>query len=169
MRLRPFRGRWSRGGAGLLVPVLLAGLFAVVGLIASGSSASALCSRPAMAGTWNNIDANTRAMRRADVGFNCGDVVLCDPKGNCTGGESYFTVRLYGACSPTSCDWGTRRMQAMTDGWQRAVYDFGFKTSTVWLKTYQYYGLTYLRVYVYNDFTPADGRADYVTDEWMLK
>ena len=55
------------------------------------------------------------------------------------------------------------------DGWYKASFPFGFKTSAVWVKTYQYYGLTYLRVWVYNDFTPADGRADYVTDEWFLK
>jgi hypothetical protein len=40
---------------------------------------------------------------------------------------------------------------------------------SVWAKTYQYWGQTYLRVWVHNDFTPADGRADYTTDQWFLK
>ena len=53
--------------------------------------------------------------------------------------------------------------------WQRATYAFGFKTSYVWVKNYSYYGRTYLRVWVYNDFAPSDGRADYTTDEWFLK
>lgn len=37
------------------------------------------------------------------------------------------------------------------------------------MKTYPRYGRTYLRVYVFTDFTPADGRKDYSSDEWMLK
>ena len=57
----------------------------------------------------------------------------------------------------------------MGGGWIRSIYNFGFKTSHVWLKTYNYWGLTYLRVWVHNDFTPADGRTDYTTDEWMLR
>lgn len=40
---------------------------------------------------------------------------------------------------------------------------------SVWVKPYQYYGKTYLRVWVHTDFTPADGRQDYTTDVWMLK
>jgi hypothetical protein len=39
----------------------------------------------------------------------------------------------------------------------------------VWVKTYVYSGITYLRVYVWTDFTAADGRTDYAIDEWMLK
>jgi hypothetical protein len=49
------------------------------------------------------------------------------------------------------------------------MYYFGFKTSHVWLKTYVYYGRTYVRVWVYNDFASWDGRADYTTDEWFLR
>jgi hypothetical protein len=57
----------------------------------------------------------------------------------------------------------------MRDGWKRAVYNFGFKTSYVWMKNYPSNGTTRVRVWVYNDFTPADGRRDYATDEWMVK
>jgi hypothetical protein len=49
------------------------------------------------------------------------------------------------------------------------MYYFGFKTSHVWLKTYVYYGRTYVRVWVYKDFASWDGRADYTTDEWFLR
>jgi hypothetical protein len=78
-------------------------------------------------------------------------------------------VYAWGKCHPTDCYWGARTATYQSGGWIRAIYNFGFKTSYVWLKTYQYYGLTYLRVYVFNDFTAADGRTDYTTDEWMLK
>ena len=60
------------------------------------------------------------------------------------------------AAAANSLDWNT-------------IYNFGFASVHVWLKTYQYYGLTYLRVWTYTDFTPADGRTDYSTDEWMLQ
>jgi hypothetical protein len=131
--------------------------------------AQALCVRPALTGDWHNIDPATRSTTRVVVGFACGDTVHCDTNGNCSGGESYFTMRPFGKCHPTDCDWGTRRSQTMTDGWQRAIYPNSWATKYVWVKTYQYYGLTYLRVWVNTDFTPADGRTDYITDEWMLK
>lgn len=129
---------------------------------------AALCSAP-LTGDWHNIDSNTRAMTRALVDFTCSDVILCDENGNCSGGDSYYSMRMFGKCSPTDCDWGRLRAYDMGGGWIRSIYNFGFKTSHVWLKTYSYYGLTYLRVWVYNDFASWDGRTDYTTDEWMLR
>jgi hypothetical protein len=129
---------------------------------------ASLCSAP-LVGDWRNIDANTRAMTRALVDFTCSDVILCDQNGHCTGGDSYYSVQMFGKCHPTDCDWGRARAYPQSDGWIRATYAFGFKTSYVWLKTYSYYGRTYLRVYVNNDFSPSDGRADYTTDEWFLR
>jgi hypothetical protein len=128
---------------------------------------AASCYAP-MTGNWHNITA-TNAMTRVEVDFACNDVILCDIYGNCSGGDSYYSMRPFGKCSPTDCNWGRLRAYDMGDGWIRSIYNFGFKTSHVWLKTYNYYGLTYLRVWVYNDFTPADGRTDYTTDEWMLR
>jgi hypothetical protein len=129
---------------------------------------ASLCSAP-MVGDWRNINASTNAMTRALVSFTCSDVILCDTTGHCTGGDSYYSTQMFGKCSPSDCNWGTRRAYPQYDGWIKSTYNFGFKTSSVWLKTYSYYGLTYLRVWVYNDFTPADGRTDYTTDEWFLR
>jgi hypothetical protein len=129
---------------------------------------AALCS-PDMTGSWHNINGATNAMTRAAVDYTCSDVILCDTSGHCTGGDSYYSMHMFGKCSPTDCDWGRRRATDMGGGWIESTYNFGFKTSYVWLKTYQYYGLTYLRVWVNNDFTAADGRTDYTTDEWMLR
>jgi len=156
-----------------LVRLLIALAVTLVGAIGSSvvsaAPAEALCSTQAMAGNWRNIDPNTRALTRVNVVFVCDDVRLCDTDGNCTGGQSYFTLRPFGKCSPTDCDWGTRRASAMADGWQRAVYTHSWSTKYVWVKTYAFHGLTYLRVYTWTDFTAADGRTDYSTDEWMLK
>jgi hypothetical protein len=159
----------SRRLATLLALLGLAFGFTAVTVVSAQRPAQALCVASAFQGSWKNIDPTTRAMVRVDVSFTCNDVVLCDQNGNCTGGGSGHTMKAWGACSPSPCYWGSRTATSMTDGWLRAVYNFGFKTSTVWLKTYVYYGRTYLRVYVNNDFTVADGRTDYVTDEWMLK
>ena len=128
---------------------------------------TSLCSAP-LVGDWRNI-ANTNAMTRALVSFTCSDVILCDTTGHCTGGDSYYSTQMFGKCFPTDCNWGRVRAYPQTDGWIKSTYNFGFKTSSVWLKTYSYYGLTYLRVWVHNDFTPADGRTDYTTDEWFLR
>jgi hypothetical protein len=108
-------------------------------------------------------------MTRVIVEFYCGDQVLCDTDGHCTGGNSAYYVHAYGACYPTDCNWGRRLATDMGGGWIESTYNFGYKTSYVWLKTYSYYGLRYLRVWVNNQFSPSDGRANYATDEWFLK
>ena len=136
---------------------------------ASATPAYALCSTPALAGDWHNIDPNTRSMTRAVITFECGDVRLCDTSGHCTGGQSFYRARMFGKCHPSDCDWGTVTASDRGNGWQLATYKFGFVTSYVWLKTYSFSGRTYLRVYVDNRFAPGDGRANYVTDEWFLK
>jgi hypothetical protein len=129
---------------------------------------AASCYAP-LTGDWRNINSATTAMTRVVVDFTCGDVVLCDTSGHCTGGDSYYAMHPFGRCHPTDCDWGRLRATDMGGGWIESTYNFGFKTSSVWLKTYDYYGLTYLRVWVYNDFASWDGRTDYTTDEWMLR
>ena len=178
-------------------PALVAVLLALVATIAITASAASAASPPAaskpakpskkaldarkrapiahaascyapMTGDWRNI-TTTNSMTRVVVDFTCNDVILCDINGHCTGGDSYYAMRPFGKCSPTDCNWGRLRAYDMGDGWIRSIYNFGFKTSHVWLKTYDYYGLTYLRVWVFNDFTAADGRTDYTTDEWMLR
>lgn len=121
--------------------------------------ASALCIAQPMEGSWQNINANTRSMTRVVVRHECGD----------TGGPSYWAMRPYGKCHPTDCDWGYKRAYPMSGGWQRATYTHSWSTKYVWVKTYTFSGKLYLRVYTWTDFTTADGRTDYSTDEWMLK
>src|SRR4051794_19564068 len=69
---------------------------------------ASLCSAP-MAGDWHNIDVNTNSMTRALVDFTCSDVILCPIGQPCTGGDSYYSMRVFGKCHPTDCDWGRRR------------------------------------------------------------
>jgi hypothetical protein len=129
---------------------------------------ASLCSAP-MTGDWRNIDPSTRAMTRVVVDFTCNDVVLCPVGQPCIRQPSYYSMNPFGSCWPTDCDWGRLRAYDQGGGWIRSVYNFGFVTEDVWLKTYSFYGLTYLRVWVNNDFAPWDGRTDFITDEWMLR
>ena len=91
---------------------------------------ASLCSAP-MAGDWHNINPNTSAMTRAVVDFTCNDVVFCPVGQPCTIPESFYSMRMFGQCHPTDCNWGRLRAYDMGDGWIRSIYSFGFKTSHV--------------------------------------
>lgn len=73
--------------------------------------------------------------------------------GATAGSSLYHALR---PCPPVrqvlaeDCAWGRARAYPQSDGWIRSMH---------------YYGQTYLRVWVFNDFAPSDGRADYTTDE----
>jgi len=136
--------------------------------IGATSPASASCAPSPLTGDWHNIDAASSSMTRVIV-------ETCQPVVTCSGGvcsiayDAGTFMTPFGKCHPTDCNWGRKQATYQADAWIRTIHNFGFKTSAVWAKTYQYYGQTYLRLWVHNDFTPADGRADYTTDQWFLK
>lgn len=51
----------------------------------------------------------------------------------------------------------------------RATYNCSWSTKYVWIQIYTISKQLYLRVYTWTDFTVADGRTDYSTNDWMLK
>jgi hypothetical protein len=130
---------------------------------------ASLCTTPTMSGDWRNINPNTSSITRNLIDFRCSDVILCDTNGNCAGGDSGYFMRPFGKCHPSDCDWGRLRADDMGGGWIRSIYNHSWASKHVWAKTYSYYGLTYLRVWAHTDFTAADGRTDYTTDEWFLR
>jgi hypothetical protein len=155
----------------LLRPLLAATmvLSACVGVAAATASpAGALCTASPLQGDWRNINSSTNAMTRIVI-ETCQSVTTCNGNICQTTHDAATFMTPYGKCHPTDCNWGRKQAEYMSDGWIRSIYYFGFKTSHVWAKTYVYYGRTYLRLWVYNDFSPTDGRTDYTTDEWMLK
>ena len=146
------------------------GLAGVKSRASKGTTArAALCVTPTMTGNWHNTNPNTGSVTRVVLSFSCGDVVLCDTDGNCTTAYTGYYVDAFGACVPTDCVWGRQKAVSMGDGWLRATYNFGFATDYVWMKTYDFGGTTYLRVWVYTDFSSSDGRTDFATDEWFLR
>jgi hypothetical protein len=153
-----------------LMAIALAGALSLIG--AAGSTpAHALCITPPVTdqhGSWRNVDAGTRSVTRVRVNNLCSDLRLCDTNGVCTSNGGYF-VRVFGKCHPTDCDWGEVKATPMSDGWIRATYARSWATKHVWLKTYGSGPLVRLRVYVQTDFTAADGRTDYITDEWFVR
>jgi hypothetical protein len=157
------------GRLGLLA-VALAGALSLIG--AAGSTpAHALCITPPVTdqhGSWRNLDASTRSVTRVRVNNVCSDLRLCDQNGVCTWNGGYF-VRVFGKCHPYDCDWGEVKATPMSDGWILATYTRSWATKYVWLKTYGSGPLVRLRVYVRTDFTDADGRTDYTTDEWFVR
>ena len=160
----------SRAGARFLRTALaaLVVLGTLTGLtIGTASPAAALCSSTGPQGDWRNTNPNTNSMTRVVV-ETCAWVQTCSGS-ICSGSYSGTFMTPYGKCHPTDCNWGRQRAEYMSDGWIRTIHDFGFKTSHVWAKTYVYYGTTYLRLWVYNDYAWWDGRSDSTTDEWFLR
>ena len=153
-----------------LMAIALAGALSLIG--AAGSTpAHALCITPPLTdqhGSWRNLDAGTRSVTRVQVNNQCSDLRTCDQNGVCTWNGGYF-VRVFGRCHPTDCDWGEVKATRMADGWILATYVKSWATKHVWLKTYSFGGVVHLRVYVRTDFTDADGRTDYTTDEWFVR
>jgi hypothetical protein len=172
MKLIPFRTTSRIVSLTVTMLMALAGAIAITtaSSVVAPSIANATCGAT-LDGTWRNINASTPSITRVDLQLrSCGDQVLCDAEtGQCWGTQTSYALRAFGKCHPTDCDWGIRYTTSMSDGWHRAIYQYSWATKSVWVKAYQYYGRTYLRVWVYTDFTAADGRTDYITDEWMLR
>ena len=109
---------------------------------------------PGLVGTWQNTDAATRSIVR---------VVLTDQQGA-------LGVHVYGACSPTPCDWQQVPGQvydASVSGGAAvaftATYSFGFK-NTIIAGHHQGPNLV---IEDFNAFTDGSGRAPYYDKRYL--
>lgn len=103
-----------------------------------------------LTGTWVACDADTRSLVRVELAA----------KG------SALTVRVFGACSPSPCDWGAVKGIAYAANVSSAQavafsarYEFSFKNAIVT----GHLDSGSLVVETYNDFTDASGRSNYYT------
>jgi hypothetical protein len=126
--------------------------------------AYAQCIQPPEEGTWINTEANTRSIPRIQLRFVCQDQIL--------NGQPYppgppWYIHVWGACSPTNCDWGEVGAQRLGTGHIYGTYDQGFARRYVYAKMSQYRP-GQLWVYVWTDFTDP-GRADYAINAWFRR
>lgn len=155
-RTNPLR---SLGAQLLTIAMLATATFvaSTAAVVATAAPAAALCLAPPLDGSWENI-TSTRSIEAVDFGFECGDVCY---NGVC--GRTGMTIRLWGSCHPTNCDWGYADLDPHgSGGWYRATYSLGWATKSVWVRAYG----SYLRVWVWTNF--HDGRTDYASNDWLL-
>jgi hypothetical protein len=104
-------------------------------------------SRGPFAGTWTNANAQTRSLPQ----------VTLQPASATT-----MTLHVWGACSPTWCDWGTTTA-TLASGDLHAVYTQSFATEDIHLTR----SGSQLVVRMHTHFTDHSGRADYDSTDTM--
>ena len=104
-------------------------------------------SRGPFAGTWTNADPRTRSLPQ----------ITLEPAS-----APAMTLHVWGACSPTWCDWGTTT--ATPAGIElRALYDQGFATEELHLSR----SGSQLIIRMHTHFKDNSGRADYDSTDTM--
>jgi hypothetical protein len=137
----------------LLYPCLAAVLLLL--LTATGG----LGSMAQFAGSWTNVDTNTRGITNLDI-----SVMGANAK-----------VQAWGKCHPTDCDWGTVQAQAFAPGVSSdiisgadtlmAVFDTSFSQTTLVIKP----AGNRLKVDSYDRFTDNSGRSNYLASYTFQK
>lgn len=147
----------------MLATATLASVVSMASLVVKVSPAQALCVTPEEEGSWVNYIPNTPSITKINVSFQCQDQVI---NGQLYPPGSPYYLHLYGACSPSDCDWGKVGAKRDSTGWIRTTIDQGFVTRYVWVKAYTGYAKDWLRVYIWSDFDDPN-RTDYASDEWF--
>lgn len=106
-------------------------------------------------GTWHNTDKKTRGIVRLVIG----------PRG-----EGALSVRAFGACSPSPCDWGEAEGRAFSGGPAEreamaftATFDFDFMETTLAVNLKG--GILVLDSF--NTFKDGSGRFNYFSREFF--
>src|SRR5579871_353978 len=109
-----------------------------------------------LVGTWTNVDPSTRGIVKAMIAVS----------------GTGINVHLYGACSPTPCDWGTVHGLTYSNNVSgasavafSAMYNFGFKQTIV---TGHLSGVQ-LTLETYDTFLDGSGRSAYFSTYQMKK
>ena len=123
---------------------------------ATAEAAAALVGPAALVGTWNCCDTATRGLVRVVI----------------AGSGPAITVHVFGACSPTACDWGVvsglayaKSVSSSTSIAFTARYEFNFKETIVT-------GVLdsgSLRVETFDHFIDGSGRSDHYSRGYFCK
>jgi hypothetical protein len=123
---------------------------------ATAEAAALLVGPAALIGTWNCCDAATRGLVRVVI----------------AGSGPAITVHVFGACSPTPCDWSVvpglayaESVSSSTSVAFTARYEFSFKETIVT-------GVLdsgSLRVETFDHFTDGSGRSDHYSRGYFCK
>ncbi|HET8684562.1 MAG TPA: hypothetical protein VFM54_22230 [Micromonosporaceae bacterium] len=157
--VKPVERRKQRWVPILIGAAVLAVVLGVVGYLVLGRSPDPPVVQPsaspsasptvetgvaAFAGNWVNVDPGTRSIPK----------VALSPQSATTA-----TLHMWGACSPTPCDWGTTTASLGNTEPPRltASYNQGFVTRTIVITK----SGTLLVVKIRSHFTDSSGRADY--------
>jgi hypothetical protein len=146
----------------LLYALVRLGLAALV-IAAIPSDAQALCAAQQMEGTWRNANSLTTGITRIQITFPCNDTRPSNP--------APPTIRVWGKCSPTDCDWGTEEIICTFFSEAAgqythivAVYNHGYAERSL-----EAYLLDDGRLFLSNETTFTDGRRDYSKGEFFVK
>ena len=127
-----------------------------------------LCSGHAVEyGDWVNADPATRGITRAHL-RDCQSVTTCSGTTCTIVHDAGWSMRLFGACSPTACDWGwSAGRLRLGNGQIPAHYDQGFAKRYVWAAM-SAYRPGQLWIMIRTDFVdPA--RPDYESQNWFIR
>ena len=160
----------------VLIIVLVFAAVPVASLVTSPDEVQALCETDGVQQTWLNVDPGTGSIRRVEIFFPCNDTVLVG-----IGGPSRPTptpvfeyaasVKLYGACEPTDCEWEEiklyRRRGRNTDTTVMYGYhDHGFATRRLTVELQRDKSLT---LTMRTHFTDRSGRRDYTSTDRFFR
>ena len=149
--------------------LLLAGAVALALLMlgAGAQRAEALCSsHPPEYGTWANASPSTAGIARIQL-EDCASVTTCNGDTCSTTFDAGWSMRVWGKCSPTNCDWGWSAGAFPVSGMVYGYYDQGFAKRRVYAKM-SAYRPGQLWVHWDTDFVDPS-RADYSKDEWFVR
>ncbi|HET9143630.1 hypothetical protein [Actinophytocola sp.] len=118
-------------------------------------------------GDWVNTDPNATGIARIEL-RDCQPVTVCNGNICSVTHDAGWTMRVFGKCSPTNCDWGWSKSDfRMSSGHIHGFYDQGFAKRHVYAKMSQYRP-GQLWVYWRTDFTDPN-RPDYDKQEWFRR
>jgi hypothetical protein len=116
------------------------------------TSADGLAGMAQFAGSWSNVDANTRGITNLDISIM----------------DSNANVHAWGKCHPTDCDWGSVQAQAFAPNVSSGLLSDANTLIAVFVTSFSQTALVIrpagnrLKVDSYDRFTDNSGRSNYL-------